>query len=141
MGFFDKLKNTIVGSNNNTSNSNEKENKGVSYKIIETALLGVRQYYDSKVKIINKISKTDSEWSFYDKTYLENEINTIYKKINTQEREKENLKIELNDEILEKKKLLDSLKSNTEKLELLKKQLYYTKEKDTNFIKNIRRFY
>lgn len=83
MEFINKIKNIIEDtftddtedstvlnpSNGNDNNIEDKRDKSMSDKVIEKALLGVKKYYQFKIKVINNVNYIENEWSFWDKIF------------------------------------------------------------------------
>lgn len=74
MAFFNKIKNIFTGDSNTTLNNDTPNKKSAGDKTIEKALLGVKKYYEFKVKLANEITDINPEWEFYDEFTQKNKI-------------------------------------------------------------------
>ena len=82
MAFFNKIKNIFTGDNeSNLNNDNPNKKKSTGDKTIEKALLGVKKYYEFKIKLASKITDIDPEWEFYDQATQENKIIEIKSRV------------------------------------------------------------
>lgn len=102
MAFFDKIKNIFTeektdGSDiySKVSTDNGENNKNLGDKVIEKSLLGIKKYYELKVKVVNQITDINPEWEFYDKNIQEKRVEAISKRVKNMEVARDKIKDEI----------------------------------------------
>lgn len=104
MAFFNKIKKIFTGDSQAKSEENNK--KSVGDKAIEKSLMGVKKYYEFKIKLVNQVTEINPEWDFYDQVTQERSIKEFKQKANDIQGEIDNIK----QSIYNCKNKIDSLK-------------------------------